>query len=183
MNQINTKFVFNNRIKFKNTCKRKRKNKANVAGVYTVEFAIVGSLFFLLFFAAIEIARLMFTWNVLTEVSRRGARLATVCNILESPGVDNQSIIQPTGVASLSSFDGKNMLPNLNANNLQISYLKLNGTQASNFTDIVLVRVEIINYQHELIIPGMSIILNSPSFSTTLPRESLGVSPFAYTDC
>lgn len=159
------------------------KGKHKVNGVYTIEFAIVGSLFFLLFFAAIEIARLMFTWNVLTEVSRRGARLATVCNILDDPGVDDQTIVQPSGVARISSFSNNTILPNLSENNVLISYLQLDGTTASNFTDIVLVRVEIVNYQHQLLVPGSYITLNSPTFSTTLPRESLGVSPFAYTDC
>ncbi len=152
-------------------------------GVYTVEFAIVGSLFFLLFLAVIEISRLMFTWNVLTEVSRKGARLASVCNILDDPGNDSQTITLPTGVANLASFADMNMLPNLTGSNLRLSYLNLDGTNATNFTDVVLVRVEIINYQHKLLIPGAYFTLNSPSFSTTIPRESLGVSPFAYTDC
>ena len=48
-------------------------------GIYTVEFAIVGAVFFLLFFAVLEVGRLFYTWNVLTEASRRAARLATVC--------------------------------------------------------------------------------------------------------
>ena len=48
-------------------------NHSKQQGVYAVEFAIAGSLFFLLLFAVLEIGRLFFTWNVLTEVTRRGA--------------------------------------------------------------------------------------------------------------
>jgi len=49
-------------------------------GVYSIEFALVGAVFFLLLFAVLEVGRLFFVWNVLTEASRRGARLATVCH-------------------------------------------------------------------------------------------------------
>ena len=160
-----------------------KNNGSKSKGVYTVEFAIVGSLFFLLFFAAIEVARLLFTWNVLTEVSRRGARLATVCNILTAPGVDSQSIDQPSGVAYLSTFGDVNMLPNLSVDNISIQYLTFDGSTAPTFGKVRLVRFEISNYQHNLYIPGLFITLNSPTFSTTLPRESLGVSPYAYTSC
>lgn len=152
-------------------------------GLYTVEFAIVGSLFFLLFFAAIEIARLLFTWNVLTEVSRRGARMATVCNILTAPGVDSQSIGEPSGVANLATFGDVSMLPNLTAANVNVEYLDTGGNAANVFLDVRFVRVEISNYQHQLLIPGLFLTLSSPTFSTTLPRESLGVSPYDYTSC
>lgn len=152
-------------------------------GVYTVEFAIVGSLFFLMFFAAIEISRLLFTWNVLTEVSRRGARLATVCNLLSDTDVKT-SIIEPAGVVNLASFGDITMIPNLSADNIEISYLKVDGSTAGNIGEIRLVRAEIINYQHQLLIPGLFITLNSPTFKTTLVSESLGAIPGnGYTTC
>ncbi len=156
------------------------KNRAK--GVYSVEFAIVASLFFILFFAVIEFARLMYTWNVLTEVSRRGARLATVCNLLTDTG-NPQSIAQPAGVLSAATFGSSNIIPNLASANLHISYLQYDGSAATTFTEIRLVRAEIVNYQHELLIPFFSVTLNSPSFSTTLPRESLGVTRDTYTIC
>lgn len=164
-----------------NVQRAKSRTKSN--GMYTVEFAIVGSLFFLLFFAAIEVSRLLFTWNVLTEVSRRGARLATVCNILTAPQSDSQTIGQPSGVATLATFGDVNMLPNLSAANVTIQYLAFDGSTATSFGQVRLVRFEISNYQHELYIPGLFMTLNSPTFSTTLPRESLGVSPYAHTSC
>lgn len=149
-------------------------------GVYTVEFAIVGAVFFLLLFAVLEVGRLFFVWNVLTEASRRGARLATVCHFEHG----SVSAFDPMAEAAL--FNNVPMAPDLSIANLKISYLQLNGTQivdSDNVDDIDLVRAEIINYQHQLIIPGLFMTLNSPSFSTTLPRESLGVTRTKYTSC
>ncbi|MDN3651727.1 pilus assembly protein [Thalassotalea ponticola] len=157
-----------------------------VKGLYTVEFAIVGSVFLLLFFAAIEISRLMFTWNVLTEVSRRAARVATVCNLL----TDNTDITSipvatspPSGVTSAAIAGVENIIPNLSAANIRISYLTRTGANASSLSTLNLVRAEIINYQHDLLIPGLFITLNSPTFSTTLPAESLGATRWGYTTC
>ncbi|TRX54440.1 TadE/TadG family type IV pilus assembly protein [Thalassomonas sp. M1454] len=152
-------------------------------GLYTVEFAIVGSLFFLLFFACIEIGRLFFTWNVLTEVSRRGARLATVCNALSDTS-DASSVNELLGVTQLATFSGIQIIPNLTTDNIEITYLELDGSEAGSLSDIRLVRAEIVNYQHELLIPGLYLTLNSPTFKTTLVSESLGAIPGGnYTVC
>ncbi|MCW8994473.1 MAG: pilus assembly protein, partial [Psychromonas sp.] len=105
-----------------------------------------------------------------------------VCNVLSD--TDNpQSITQPTGVLNAAIFADDPLLPNLNSMNINISYLRVNGATASTFSEIDLVRAEIRNYQHQLLIPFFSITLNSPSFSTTLPRESLGVTRYGYTEC
>ena len=156
--------------------------KQKQKGVYSVEFSIVAAVFFVLFFAVIEGARLMYTWNVLTEVSRRGARLATVCNVLSD--TDNpQSITQPTGVLNAATFAEDTLIPNLSSANINLSYLDYSGNIASTYSQISLVRAEIVNYQHQLLIPFFSITLNSPTFSTTFPAESLGVTRYGYTDC
>lgn len=160
-------------------------------GVYSVEFSIVAAVFFILFFAVLEGARLMYTWNVLTEVSRRGARLATVCHVLrdstddESPNFKliNETDATSNKVLSVATFADDNLIPNLSPANINISYLDINGNAATTFSQIRLVRAEIKNYKHQLLIPFFSITLNSPSFSTTLPRESLGVTKDTYTTC
>jgi len=169
----------------------------NKKGVYSVEFSIVAALFFMLFFAVIEGARLMYTWNVLTEVTRRGARLATVCNVLREPS-DFESIkdhLIPNAATAVqvfrdATFADDPLIPDLGPDDptdpnypLKISYLKYDGTVASTFSQIRLVRAEIDGYEHQLLIPFIFITLNSPSFSTTLPAESLGVTRYGYTDC
>jgi len=158
-------------------------------GVYSIEFAVVASLFFVLFFAVIEFSRLMYTWNVLTEVSRRGARLATVCHVLRDSTDESSvafSVIKNEvnlNIKDAATFGDSQVIPHLVPENMQISYLQYDGSTATTFTEIRLVRAEIVNYQHELLIPFFSVTLNSPSFSTTLPRESLGVTRDTYTNC
>lgn len=167
--------------------------KIKQKGVYAVEFAIVGSLFFVLFFAVIEFARVMFTWDVLTEVSRRGARLATVCHVpRQSSDVTSpdfrliSAAATPDEVLTAAIFsdsidEDSKMISHLGKDNLEISYLDYAGNTATTFAQISLVRAEIVNYQHPMFIPFFSITLNSPSFSTTLPRESLGVTRYGYS--
>lgn len=138
-------------------------------GVFAVEFALVGGVFLLLLFSVLEIGRLLFTWNVLNEASRRAARLAVVCQ-------------EGAAINTLALFNGAQIVPNLGPENLTISYLTLNG-EVTTGVDIDLVRAEITNYQHQLLIPGVMMTLNSPSFATTLPRESLGVTRFGLTQC
>ncbi len=152
------------------------------AGTVLIEFTIVASLFFILLFAIIEFSRLMFVWHGLNETSRRTARLAAVCQVSTAEQADVKQRALMAGVP----------LPNLTAANLQLQYLDESGnpvsgdlTQAASFNQIRFVRASIINYQLTLLIPLLSIDLSpfAPDFSTTMPRESLGVTPTNYTDC
>lgn len=146
-------------------------------GVYSVEFALVGLVFFTLLFMVLEVGRLFFVWNVLSEASRRGARLASVCNFNR---IDRIALDEMKQVAL---FNNATLVPALTTANLKIEYLTFNGDAAADFSEIDLVRATIINYQHKFMVPGLTKTLNSPSFSTILPRESLGVSRNARTDC
>ncbi|AQS35941.1 TadE-like protein [Shewanella psychrophila] len=131
-------------------------------GVYAVEFALVGGFFLILLFAIIEVGRLMYTYNVLHEASRRAARIAVVCQVSD------------TDIGHMALFYGADLIPNLTTANLSISYLDELGNAATG-TNIAMVRADISNYQHQFLVPGMSRAISSPTFSTYLPRESLGV--------
>ncbi|RTR38871.1 pilus assembly protein [Shewanella canadensis] len=133
-------------------------------GVYAVEFAIVGGLFLMLLLAMLEVGRLMYTYNVLHEASRRAARIAVVC------------IINDVDIQTMGLFDGVELVPNLTNANLIINYVDTAGDTASGI-DIAMVRADIVNYQHQFLIPGFDRIISSPTFTTTLPRESFGVYP------
>ena len=56
-------------------------NKHQQQGAETVEFALIVLFVFALIFAVVEFGRALFVWNALTEVTRRGARIAVVCPI------------------------------------------------------------------------------------------------------
>jgi hypothetical protein len=138
--------------------------RRNQSGTTTVEFAICGAVVITLILAAIELSRALFTLSVLSEGTRRGARVAAVCPI------NDPAIVQATAFVSL---------PNLTTQNVMVEYLDQAGVAignpTANFGLIEYVRVRIVNYQIQLWIPFVSSIFPSPQFSVTLPRESLGV--------
>lgn len=150
-------------------------NRERQRGAHTVEFAVVGAMFFVLLLAAIEFGRLMFVWNTLNEASRRGARIAVVCPI------DHSAIRRVAVFAGPASSGDSPVLQGLVEANVRIDYLNAAGTvladpQAS-YLDIAFVRSSVEAYRHRLIIPFFVQELELPPFLTVLPRESLGVSP------
>ncbi|WP_045226560.1 TadE/TadG family type IV pilus assembly protein [Methyloterricola oryzae] len=142
-------------------------------GLHTVEFALVGGLFFVLLFGAIEFGRALFVWNTLSEATRRGARLAAVCP-LNHPSIANVTVFN----APASSGDSA-LLHGLDTGNVVTEYLDEGGAVTGVPDDIRFVRVRITGYRHLLLIPYFNLTLNAPEFATTLPRESLGAVPDA----
>lgn len=147
-------------------------------GLATVEFALIGLLFFIILFGVIEFGRLLFTWNTLAEATRRGARLAAVCP------VSHASIARVTVFNNPGTAGDSPILPGLSTANVQVQYLQNDGITdwGGIFANIRYVRVSIrqdnINrYQHQLIIPVVGTTITAPPFAATLPRESLGAVP------
>ena len=154
----------------------------NQKGSTLVEFSIIAGLFFMLIFAIIEFGRLLFTWHVLNETSRRTARLASVCQISTA---EQQDI-------KLASIVNNVPLPNFSVNNIRLVYLDSLGQEITddisetvNFNQIEFIEATITNYQVALLIPLATFDINftAPEFKTILPRESLGVTRTGYTDC
>ncbi|MDQ3563887.1 MAG: pilus assembly protein [Pseudomonadota bacterium] len=138
-------------------------------GIYTVEFAIIGVVFFLVLFGVIEIARALFVWNTIGEVTRRGARVAAVCPV-------DDSAIKEIAVFNGSNGDGRSPV----LNGLMTSHVIVTYPPADLVATDGYVRVEVSNYTHQLIIPFLPASVTNltvPAFSTTLPAESLGRNP------
>ena len=141
-------------------------------GLYTVEFAIAGGVFLVALFMVIEFARALYSWNLMEEVTRRGARLAAVCPV--TPAAETEAIRQ-------SSVDiAGGTLPGFTTANVTIAYLDEDGGDVgdpvTNFGDIRFVRASIANYQYQAIFP-LDRLIPTPSFEITLPAESLGITP------
>ncbi|MBY4675738.1 TadE/TadG family type IV pilus assembly protein [Marinobacterium arenosum] len=140
-------------------------------GITSVEFAIIATVLFMTLFAVIEFGRLLFVWNVLDEVTRRGARLAAVCPVTQTASIQNQAVF------------GGTVIPGLVADNVDIEYLDEDGgpvldpANPANFPNIFYVRASIDGYTHNFIVPWLGAAIEAPDFSTTIPRESLGVHP------
>ena len=133
-------------------------------GVTTVEFAFVGSLLLVVLFACIEFGRATYSLAALNEGTRRAARLAAVCPIND-----------PQVVAAVN-FMGVN---GFNNSNVSVSYLDANGASLGTtpaLANVYYVRVGVVGYTIPLSIPLLSVTLTSPSFTVTLPAESLGLS-------
>ena len=150
------------------------KKKQN--GAAMVEFAIVALLFLMTLFMTIELSRWMYTWNTLGEVTRRGARVATVCDI-NDPYIKQVAVF---GTHS-NSLSGKPILTGLTTNNIQITYFDSAGKPADKSTlpaafQDHFVEVRIINYSHQFIVPILYRIINSPQsgLATRRPMESKG---------
>jgi len=116
-----------------------------------VEFALVAALFFTLVLGAMEMGRLLWTWNAAGEATRLGARLAVVCD-MNDPAIFTRM---------------KQMLPALTPSNVSIQYLDAGCTAATCKS----VRVSLSGYTHVPIIPFVPLSIPIPPFQTTLPKE------------
>ena len=137
----------------------------NQRGTTTVEFAIVGVVLFTVLFALIDFSRLYFDMAALDESTRRGARVAAVCPI-------NDPLI-----AQVALFEG--LVPTLGTQNILVQYLDEDGAIVGapggiGYGTIRYVRVRIQNFQLQTFIPGLTSVLPTPAFVTTIPSESLG---------
>lgn len=54
------------------------------SGVFAVEFAMLALLFFLFLFAMLEVARAVYLWNMVHEITRRAARGAAVADFSDA---------------------------------------------------------------------------------------------------
>lgn len=139
-------------------------------GITIVEFTLVASTLLLLVFAILELGYLTFNLQALNDLTRRAARIATVCQ------VDDGDVIKSL---ALSEFVPKGFT---NAN-LAIDYLDADGKPVPNVladdAPIHYVRAQVVDYNY-----GLSGILNFlgdngvisvPAFETVLAAESLGV--------
>jgi hypothetical protein len=147
---------------------------ARQRGLYTVEFAIVAGVFFLLLFGAFEVARMFWVLDTLTEVTRKGARVAAVCP------VNHAGVARVAVMSDPAGSDSSPYLKDLSTANIDITYTSEDGSITTNYPDIEFVTVRIVNYTHRLIIPFLPADLATitmPPVATTLPSESLGYIP------
>lgn len=101
--------------------------RAAQRGVAAVEFALGAMLFFIFIFGVIELARALYMWSTMIEVTRRAAR--TVAN------TDFTNTVLLDAAAAKAIFDeipgGLPLRGNIRANNLNIDYLNGSLTPVS----------------------------------------------------
>ncbi|MGE5523484.1 MAG: TadE/TadG family type IV pilus assembly protein [Rhodospirillaceae bacterium] len=123
-------------------------------GATAVEFGIVAVLLLSLLIGAMEFGRVLFYWNTAAEATRLGARMAVVCD------KDDSEI----------KVRMQEMLTLLTADKISIDY------QPSGCTIDTCQRVTVSiapGVMVATVMPFVPMTLALPSFSTTLPRESM----------
>jgi hypothetical protein len=140
-------------------------------GTFTVEFAIIAAALFIVLFAVIELAHLLWIWNTATEATRRGARVAAVCPI------NHPAVPEVTVFAQPGGGPGSPILKDLSTANVSVEYLNQDGDPDTDFRDIAFVRVSLNNYTFTPLIPFVNVDFTLPPFETTIPSESLGYIP------
>lgn len=143
------------------------------SGLHLVEFAATSAVFFLVMFAAVEVARLLFTWSALDAMTQRGARVAAVCPL-------NDGTIAQTAI--FDKGDGRSLIPDMGTENIGIRYLTADGNATTNIENVSYVEVSIQDYSHQMLIPEtiagfVAPLVTAPPFTTTRPAESLGRNP------
>jgi Flp pilus assembly protein TadG len=134
-------------------------------GVALVEFAIIASMLMMLMFACVEFGRGTYILASLNEGTRRAARLAAVCPINDP------------AITAAVNFLGA--APGFTSANVSVNYLDNTGASLGAtpaFVNVAYVSVSIVGYTIPLSIPLISETLTSPSYTVTLPAESLGLS-------
>ena len=146
--------------------------KANQRGQTLVEFALAALLFLTLILGIVEFGRALWTWNTIVEATRAGARYAVV----ETPTAAN---VKNYVVYYNAAGTGDPVLPGLTTSNVTVSFLKNDGTAATQTPpyDSDQVQVGITGYTFNFLVPLFGSGITMPPFTTNLPAEGLGVIP------
>jgi Flp pilus assembly protein TadG len=137
-----------------------RRRPHRQSGAAAIEFALVMPLLCMLLFGAMEMGRLLWTWNAAVEATRLGARLAVVCDVDRSAGAPIKSSMRAA-------------LPILANANITIEYMNPADTVDPSCTNdnCKAARVRLSGLTYSTIIPFVPLSLTLPAFSTTLRKE------------
>ncbi len=146
------------------------KNINRQKGVTVIEFSLVASTLILLVFAIIEIGYFTFSLQALNDLTRRAARIATVCQVSDGDIIKN---------LALSEYVPKNFT----SENIEINYLSDTGGPVTDILDpnasIHYVSAKVVRYTYGfsgiLNFLGENGVITVPNFETILAAESLGV--------
>lgn len=144
-------------------------------GAESLEFVVIFGFYMMLIMAVFEFGRALYTYNILTEVTRRGARMATVCPSNDPVVIQAALFNTITGSTTTSS-----LLPNLDAGDISIRYFN-NDAGNPEFVEVSINN----NFTFDYIIPFIAGATGNavPAFRTTLHMESNGALPGVGQQC
>ncbi|PMG94437.1 TadE/TadG family type IV pilus assembly protein [Vibrio breoganii] len=143
-------------------------------GLAVVEFTIVSTVLFIAMFGIIELSRFVFSLQMLNEVTRKSARLATVCLVTEVSQIVNSSSI---AAIAPSGFQPEMLKIDYLNDSGDVLYSGTGSISNDTFKDISFVRVRAENFSYtvSLLTSILGDVINMPNFETILPSESLGI--------
>ena len=147
--------------------------KRRIKGLAIIEFTLVSSLIFLLLFLILALGAYIFSLQMVSEATRKAARLATVCYVLDRDNIAGM-VVNDIPLVGFTNA------------NLEVAYLDASGSEITSgyetepgFGTIKFVRSRATGYGIQLIsnlsFLGENGFLAAPAFETILPAESLGV--------
>lgn len=132
-------------------------------GTALAELAIGALVFFIAVFGILELGRLLWTHNALTDAARRGARYASMNS-------QNTTKVKNLVVYGNANGGTQPVVYNLTTNNVSVTYSGFGVKQGT-------VTVQITGYQFVFNVPLIGATITLPAYKTTLMGESAGYVP------
>ncbi len=145
-------------------CTSRRKHAER--GASLVEFALVAMTFFLALFGVLEVGRLLWVHNTLTEAVRNGTRYAT----LHTPNEAQVKAVVVYGSAAPAA-GAHPVAAGLTTNMVNVTYSSPFGVKIGSVT------VTISGYIFKFAVPLVGNTLNLAPYKSTMTAESAGMVP------
>jgi len=139
-------------------------------GAALVEFTIGALVFLTAVFGVLEVSRLLWTHNALSDATRRGARYA----VAHESAVDYE--VQNMAVYGNPEGTGEPLVFGLTDDNVQVEYTPSPATGAFGYPGGT-ATVSITNFQFHFVVPIIGTTITMPDYHTTLTAESAGQIP------
>ncbi|WCE29116.1 TadE/TadG family type IV pilus assembly protein [Vibrio sp. SCSIO 43137] len=143
-------------------------SKVRQSGIAVIEFTIVATVLLLVLFTIMDAGRYMYTSQILNDMTRQAARLATVCQVGDPDIATNASVT----ANAPSSYQSTSMV---------IEYLDKDGVKLTSpetkYDEIAFVRATVkdVGYQSFSLLPLFTSSDAFPDYVTEIPAENLGV--------
>lgn len=140
-----------------------------------MEFIFIAPFFMMMLVGIVAAGNFYFTHNAMVEATRRGARFASMQAANNPAGALRTTVgcdttgprlieIQRYAIYGNEAGTGTNLL-NLQPSNICVEYSNFGVATGT-------VKVSIIDFNYNFVIPGISKVVAMPAYSTTVPGES-----------
>lgn len=134
-------------------------------GATLIEFSIAATVFFIALFGVLEVSRLLWTHNALTEAVRSGSRYAVLHQQSQQSITDVTSLVVYGTVSPVQG--AQSIVPGLTTNMVTVTYANF-GVKLGTAT------VTITGYTFNFSVPLIGSTVSMPIYKSTMTGESAG---------